>query len=165
MLLEGPKETVNQTKKEVVIMKQERKKGIGKLRKKGGFTLAELLIVVAIIAVLAAIAIPIFNSNLTKAKKATSIANIRTAYAQASAAYLTKSTEDVVSIDGDVVTVNVDISTAVANSDLETDIKKTWKIWTTSGAEAEEIPANTTSLVFDFGTNGSNKPVHVAVGP
>lgn len=39
-------------------------------RSKRGFTLAELLIVVAIIAVLVAIAIPIFNSQLEKARQA-----------------------------------------------------------------------------------------------
>ncbi|MDO4395172.1 MAG: prepilin-type N-terminal cleavage/methylation domain-containing protein, partial [Clostridia bacterium] len=49
-----------------------------------GFTLAELLIVVAIIAVLVAIAIPIFTSQLEKSREATDAANIRAAYAQAS---------------------------------------------------------------------------------
>ena len=47
-----------------------------------GFTLAELLIVVAIIAVLVAIAIPIFNSQLEKAREATDIANVRDIYAE-----------------------------------------------------------------------------------
>ena len=51
---------------------------------KKGFTLAELLIVVAIIAVLVAIAIPVFTSQLEKAREATDAANIRAAYAQAS---------------------------------------------------------------------------------
>ena len=41
-----------------------------KEKKKKGFTLAELLIVVAIIAVLAAIAIPVFNANMESAKEA-----------------------------------------------------------------------------------------------
>lgn len=51
-------------------------------RNKKGFTLAELLIVVAIIAVLVAIAIPIFNSQLEKAREATDIANARDYYAE-----------------------------------------------------------------------------------
>lgn len=47
-----------------------------------GFTLAELLIVVAIIAVLVAISIPVFTAQLEKAREATDAANIRSAYAQ-----------------------------------------------------------------------------------
>ena len=46
-----------------------------------GFTLMEMLIVVAIIAVLVAIAIPTFNSSLNKARVATDEANIRSGYA------------------------------------------------------------------------------------
>ena len=53
-----------------------------------GFTLAELLIVVAIIAVLVAIAIPIFNSQLEKSREATDIANIRDYYAEISVGML-----------------------------------------------------------------------------
>ena len=54
-----------------------------KVRKnKKGFTLAELLIVIAIIAVLVAIAIPTFNNALTKAHKAVDNANVRAAYAE-----------------------------------------------------------------------------------
>lgn len=59
-----------------------------KLNKKG-FTLAELLVVVAIIGVLVAISIPIFTSQLEKAREATDLANIRSAYAECSAAVLT----------------------------------------------------------------------------
>ncbi len=57
-----------------------------KRRNKKGFTLAELLIVVAIIGVLVAISIPIFTSQLEKSREATDIANIRAAYAQVAAA-------------------------------------------------------------------------------
>lgn len=53
-----------------------------------GFTLAELLIVVAIIAVLVAIAIPVFTSQLEKSREATDLANIRAAYAEVMAAAL-----------------------------------------------------------------------------
>ena len=47
---------------------------------KGGFTIAELLIVVAIIAVLVAIAIPVFTSSLANAQAATDQANCRSYY-------------------------------------------------------------------------------------
>ena len=50
---------------------------------------AELLIVVAIIGVLVAISIPIFTSQLEKAREATDISNIRAAYAEVTADYLT----------------------------------------------------------------------------
>lgn len=52
---------------------------------KKGFTMAELLIVVAIIAVLVAIAIPVFTTQLEKAKEATDLANLRAAYAECAA--------------------------------------------------------------------------------
>ena len=64
---------------------------ISKLLKKNkkGFTLMEMLIVVAIIAVLVAIAIPTFNASLNKARIATDEANIRAGYASTLAAVLT----------------------------------------------------------------------------
>ena len=54
-----------------------------KFTNKKGFTLMEMLIVVAIIAILIAIAIPTFNSSLNKAKVGTDTANIRSGYAAA----------------------------------------------------------------------------------
>ncbi len=59
-----------------------------RLKKARGFTLAELLIVVAIIAVLVAIAIPTFTNQLEKAREATDAANIRALYAEVMAEYL-----------------------------------------------------------------------------
>ena len=58
-----------------------------------GFTLAELLIVVAIIAVLVAIAIPVFTTQLEKSKIATDKANVRSWYAEEVARYLSDGTE------------------------------------------------------------------------
>ena len=58
-------------------------------KKRKGFTLAELLIVVAIIAVLVAIGIPIFTSQLEKSREAAAAANIRAQYAQVMAEAIT----------------------------------------------------------------------------
>lgn len=56
-----------------------------------GFTLAELLIVVAIIAVLVAIAIPVFTTQLEKSRETTDMANLRSAYGAATVYGMTES--------------------------------------------------------------------------
>ena len=61
---------------------------------KKGFTLAELLVVVAIIGILVAISIPVFTAQLAKARKATNQANLRAAKAAAVAQYLTDAESD-----------------------------------------------------------------------
>lgn len=71
-----------------VVDKRVRKGKIWKNRGKG-FTLAELLIVVAIIAVLVAISIPIFTSQLHKAKVAADWANLRAYYAEIQTDFIT----------------------------------------------------------------------------
>lgn len=57
-------------------------------RSKKGFTLAELLVVVAIIAILVAVSIPIFAAQREKAEKATCDANRRALKAEMGNAYL-----------------------------------------------------------------------------
>lgn len=54
-----------------------------KRNSKKGFTIAELLIVVAIIAVLVAVAIPVFSTQLKHARVGTAVANVRSAYSEA----------------------------------------------------------------------------------
>ncbi|MEG1830959.1 MAG: prepilin-type N-terminal cleavage/methylation domain-containing protein [Raoultibacter sp.] len=60
----------------------------------GGFTLAELLIVVAIILVLVAIAIPLFSGSLNQAKDAVDKANARSVKSTAFAESLRTGNED-----------------------------------------------------------------------
>lgn len=71
-----------------------------------GFTLAELLIVVAIIAVLVAVSIPIFNTQLKKASLATCEANRRSLKADLSAIYLNNLNADDVKTEYDLVKDN-----------------------------------------------------------
>lgn len=68
-------------------------------RNRSGFTLMEMLIVIAIIAVLIAIAIPVFASQLEKSREATDLANVRAAYAQVSAEALLGNSETTVTVD------------------------------------------------------------------
>lgn len=60
-----------------------------KLKKQGGFTLVEMLIVIAIIAILIAVSIPLVNNALERAKHATDAANERAAKAEILLCYLT----------------------------------------------------------------------------
>lgn len=62
-----------------------------KLRRKNGFTLIEMLIVVAIIAILIAVSIPLVGSALERARKATDAANERAAKAEILLCYITDS--------------------------------------------------------------------------
>ena len=66
---------------------------------KNGFTLMEMLIVIAIIAVLIAVAIPVFASQLEKTREATDLANVRSAYAQVSTEALLGDSETTVTVD------------------------------------------------------------------
>lgn len=75
------------------------KAGILMKQNKNGFTLMEMLIVIAIIAVLIAVAIPVFASQLEKAREATDLANVRSAYAQVSTEALLGDSEATVTVD------------------------------------------------------------------
>ena len=108
---------------------------------------------------LVAIAIPIFTAQLEKSRDATSISNIRAAYAEAQASYLSEVGSD------SNVTVNKEngkISTiTVAKvhfagvqsgwSDLQTDLPKnaTWSITDAQGGESGDY-----TLTFTYDANG-----------
>lgn len=66
---------------------------------RSGFTLMEMLIVIALIAVLVAIAIPTIVSQLERSRKAADLANVRAAYAQVSAEALLGNPQFTVTVD------------------------------------------------------------------
>lgn len=96
-----------------------------------GFTMAELLIVVAIIAVLVAIAIPVFTTQLEKSKEATDVANLRAAYAECAAAALTETaaTEN----NGNGVKVVVDSTTKAVTCTKAVALNQGVDGWITEG--------------------------------
>lgn len=87
-----------------------------KLNKKG-FTLAELLIVVAIIGVLVAISIPIFTAQLKKARLATNQANARAGYAMVVQNVLSPNTEALKPAATGDTTYTYDVTTATLVKD------------------------------------------------
>ena len=95
-----------------------------KLTNKKGFTLMEMLIVVAIIAVLVGIAIPTMSNQLEKGREATDAANIRALYAEAMVEYL--------------------------NSDVSAQVTKTYTITQkTAGWANSELESNQMKLLKD----------------
>lgn len=92
-----------------------------------GFTLAELLIVVAIIGVLVAISIPIFTRQLERAKEATDLANVRAAYAEVVSTYLTENKAQTASVPlvSDISNVVTPADTKVAGVAVDKILKTT----------------------------------------
>ena len=112
-----------------------------KKRNQKGFTLAELLIVVAIIAVLVAIAIPVFTTQLEKSKEATDTANVRSAYADVVAQYL---------IDAQPHTMTVAAKQGKAGWDNPENGKFT-----------QQVDGSEVSVTFSAVTSGSNYTVSI----
>lgn len=98
-----------------------------KLKSKNGFTLAELLIVVAIIGALVAISIPLFSAQVEKARAATDSANVRAAKAAASVDYMSNETINEVTYyydgeNGNVITSEDTAKTLEGYGQSNTDI-------------------------------------------
>lgn len=98
-----------------------------KLKKQGGFTLVEMLIVVAIIAILIAVSIPMMNSSLEKARHAVDDANERDALSLVTIAYLTG-----VDAEGNDFKTDVDYFYAVDDASHQGTLESTG-----SGVESE----------------------------
>lgn len=123
--------------------------------------------------VLVAISIPIFTNQLEKSKDAVSVANLRSAYAQAQTAILTKTTSDTdydddvkytagkaavgsTAATGPVVEVkNVAIKSQKANkwSDLANELPWIGGSFTDSSTPKDEGKAGTYAVKFTYDTN------------
>ena len=112
-------------------------------------------------AVLVAISIPIFTSQLEKSRDAVSIANIRAAYAEATSEYMV-ATKDVT---GSATTVGINLTAKTATvqgvvlkgtqsgfSDLEKELSFTNKLGSDDAAKGGV--AGTYTLVFTYDDNG-----------
>lgn len=102
-----------------------------------GFTLAELLIVVAIIAVLVAISIPVYSKLVQKARLAANQANARTAYSAVEVQFLTSDhrSEGETYYTYDTETGQVGTVSSYNNKDFAGGVGNDWSepsSWTTS---------------------------------
>lgn len=111
---------------------------------KKGFTLAELLIVVAIIAVLVAIAIPVFTSQLEKSREATDISNIRSYYAEITTSLLTGDLKN----QNDTITVGNN-KTAKLTTAIPTEANKTFTV-ELSDVTFQQTVADWQTAAFDI---------------
>lgn len=123
--------------------------------------MTELRVVVAIIGVLVAISIPIFTAQLEKSRDAVTVANLRSAYAEASALMLTEpdstsaSSGTAKKTAANVVEVsNVNLPCTDKNADL-TSLPFGNKV-------TLQDPSKNAKVTFTFGTDGSITTVTIS---
>ena len=125
------------------------KAGFSRKNNRRGFTLAEVLIVVAIIAVLVAVAIPVFTGQLEKNRDSITATNLRAAYDEANATLLSRGQKPPAeSAEPKEITVTVD-GVAFETTDNKLSGEETSLPFTIP--DTVTIPAKQTySVVFHF---------------
>ena len=120
-----------------------------------GFTLAELLIVVTIIAVLVAIAIPVFTAQLHRAQDATEIANARSLYAERQADFLTKMNDAAYTPDTSLTLSGKAITTKNGTITVTFDKTYGYHVTWTPGTSCGGDTCTNTTQEFGNGTTSS----------
>lgn len=127
------------------------------LRKNKGFTLIEMLVVIAIISVLVAIVIPVVGNSTAKAKAATDAANLRAVYAELNIHVL----------NGDKTIQEVLNSTSNPTSKMDPDAV-ICAVFDAPGFIQVYYVNGSTYYGFDYlselGTNGPDSPNLVTIG-
>jgi len=118
------------------------------LRNKKGFTLIEMLVVIAIIAVLVAIVIPVVGNSTNKAACATNAANLRSIKAEVTTAYLTGDTSKYTFAEA-----SGDVTVTHANADALPKSKKTTEPECAANLDPV-IDYNTATKEFDVTYDG-----------
>lgn len=135
-----------------------------KMKNSKGFTLMEMLIVVAIIAVLVAVMIPVMNNSLEKSRDTATVANLRTAYAEAQVAYLTEdATNDDVTIKyntaegktGSIASIAVANVKAMGKNAGFSNVETNLPFTVGDDLAAMGQTAGTYTVTFTYGTDGS----------
>ena len=129
-----------------------------KLSKKKGFTLMEMMIVVAIIAILIAIIIPTFSGALTRANIAADEANLRAYYAESMANAILSEDGTPDSFNGDTFTVSGVQYKLKAGSAKCTVTKENQLVitYTTKDGDEITIPGTSTSKTNNGTGSDSN---------
>lgn len=97
-----------------------------KRKNKKGFTLMEMLIVIGIIAILIAIAIPTFGGAQKKAKYTADVANVRAWYAEVQTELMTDDTKKASSFSFDEDILQFDGAKVYQSGDAAEDFKVTY---------------------------------------